>query len=54
MRIVGFVRVGEDAVHERRIDRTGDDVRAEHGCHGTAGLRARQRQRCFARRQLGA
>jgi hypothetical protein len=53
MRIVRFIRMGEDAIHERGVNGARRDVRAEHRRHRTAGLRARERECRLARRQLG-
>ena len=54
VRVVCFIRMREDAVDERGIHRPGHDARADDGGDRTARLRARQRQRGPARRQLGA
>ena len=54
VRIVGLVRMREDAVDECGVDRPGHDRRAGDGGDRTSGLRSRQRQRGAARRQLRA
>ena len=54
VRVVCFVRMRQHAVDERGIHRPGHDARAHDGGDRAARLRARQRQRGPAGRQLGA
>ena len=54
VRVVCFVGVREDAVDERGIHRSGEDVRPDDRGHGAARLGARERKRGAAGRQLGA